>query len=142
VKRIVIERYDATKHDTPHGEWPYSGLIEGETDDGQTWIMWIDRQGRPEVFWPQRDESGAVLGDGIPLTMGQFGSVFRNLGVEGDADCSCPDHENNGVISTWPIFDDGKRGIVFAVVPGEGTHREKLYRFLSELTEQFAPDVK
>ena len=67
IKRITIERYDAAKHDTPNGAWPYSGLIEGETDDGQRWIMWLDQQGRPEVFWPQRDEDGAVQGDGILL---------------------------------------------------------------------------
>lgn len=55
-KRIGIERYQ--------GELAKecAGLIEGETEDGQRWIIFMDPNGRPEVYWPERDEDGAVKG--------------------------------------------------------------------------------
>lgn len=61
MKRISIERYK-----TPTDG--YAGCIEGATDDGGSWIMYLDTQGRPEVFWPERDEDGGVRGIGVPLT--------------------------------------------------------------------------
>lgn len=66
MKRISIERYNRELEANP--DWQYAGLLEGETDDGGSWIMWLDASGRPEVFWPNREEDGSVVGDGIPLT--------------------------------------------------------------------------
>lgn len=62
-RRITIERY-------PNPDlYQSAGLIEGEADDGTRWIMWLDPNGMPSVYWPERDhETGAVIGDGIPLT--------------------------------------------------------------------------
>lgn len=46
----------------------FDGWIEGVRDDGSTWIMWLDSSGNPTVFYPQREESGAVIGDPIDLS--------------------------------------------------------------------------
>lgn len=94
MKRITIERYDSAKHDSPGG-WPYSGLIEGETDDGTRWIMWLDKDGRPEVFWPSRDETGAVVGPPIMLMthpLDPIPEADRLTALEGGLDSqeSCP----------------------------------------------------
>jgi len=67
MRRISIERYDAALHDTPDGEWEYAGLVEGTRDDGTTWIMWLDRDGSPALFWAKRDDTGGVVGDPILL---------------------------------------------------------------------------
>lgn len=45
----------------------YAGFIEGVRDDGTRWIMYIDAHGSPQIFWRERDEDGAVIGEGIPL---------------------------------------------------------------------------
>lgn len=62
-RRITIERY-------PNPDQLGSvGLIEGEAGDGTRWIMWLDGNGMPSVYWPERDpETGAVIGDPIALT--------------------------------------------------------------------------
>lgn len=62
MRRITVERYDDAK---PAG---YSGLIEGMRDDGTTWIMWLDSEGDPLLYFAHRDESGAVIGDPILLS--------------------------------------------------------------------------
>jgi hypothetical protein len=64
MKRIAIERYELAQIE-PTG---YAGCIEGETDDGKRWIMWLDASGQPTVFWPEREASGAVVGEGILLS--------------------------------------------------------------------------
>lgn len=56
MKRVSIERYK-----TPTAN--YAGCIEGETDDGTQWIMFMDEAGKPEVFWPTRTPAGAVPGN-------------------------------------------------------------------------------
>ena len=74
MRRISIERYKATEpYSLPDGtpvtsitDW-FSGLVEGERDDGTTWIMWLDDKGSPALFWGDRDPSGAVIGDPILL---------------------------------------------------------------------------
>lgn len=118
MKRISIERYK-----TPTSG--YSGLIEGETDGGHRWIMYIDEQGRPAVFWPERETDGAVVGDGIKLDRvpGQFSGVFRQLGVPDDADADPGQPE---VIATFPVWEDGTKAIVFAVVPEDDFCRDHL----------------
>ncbi|WP_280393075.1 hypothetical protein [Nocardia wallacei] len=45
----------------------HAGWIEGTRDDGSTWIMFLDGEGGPLVFWGHRDEDGGVIGDGILL---------------------------------------------------------------------------
>jgi hypothetical protein len=61
-RRINIERYPNPD------EIGYSVALEGESDDGGRWIMFLDNQGRPKVFWPKREPDGAIVGDGILLT--------------------------------------------------------------------------
>lgn len=56
MKRISIERYpNATELDS-------AGLIEGESDDGRRWIIFMDEKGAPELYWPDRDPDGGVRG--------------------------------------------------------------------------------
>lgn len=62
MKRVSIERYK-----TPTAN--YAGCIEGETDDGTQWIMFMDETGKPEVFWPTRTPDGGVLGMAVPLSL-------------------------------------------------------------------------
>lgn len=45
----------------------YSGWIEGVREDGSSWILWLDANGSPDVFWAQRDEGGGIVGDPIVL---------------------------------------------------------------------------
>ena len=61
MKHIRIERY---KHQIAE---QFAGLIEGEREDGSRWIIYLDENGSPCVYFPQRDPDGAVLGDPIPL---------------------------------------------------------------------------
>jgi hypothetical protein len=74
MKKITIERYPVTPRFTlPDGTEVTSvtdfcsGLIEGVRDDGSSWIMFLDADGSPEVFWALREEDGAVIGDPILL---------------------------------------------------------------------------
>jgi hypothetical protein len=63
MKRIILER-----HKNPE-EIGSAGLIEGETDAGDRWILFLDAEGKPEVYWPQREpEIGAVIGESIILS--------------------------------------------------------------------------
>jgi hypothetical protein len=32
-----------------------------------SWIVYLDAAGRPAVYWPNREPSGAVIGDPITL---------------------------------------------------------------------------
>lgn len=48
----------------------FDGWIEGVRDDGSTWIMWLDALGNPTVYYGQRDETGAVVGDPVVLDPG------------------------------------------------------------------------
>lgn len=61
MKRITIERYKNAE------EVGHAGLIEGETDDGRRWIMYLGKDGAPEVYWPERDEDGGVVGPGVGM---------------------------------------------------------------------------
>jgi len=45
----------------------FAGYVEGIRDDGSTWIMFIDAEGGPCVYWGRREPDGGVIGDGIPL---------------------------------------------------------------------------
>lgn len=62
MSNITIGRYsDPPLTDT------WSGWIEGTTDDGKSWITYLDGSGRPVLHWPSREESGAVVGEPITL---------------------------------------------------------------------------
>lgn len=138
-KNINIERYPEDSA-VSHG---YSAAVEGEDNGGNRWIMWLDQQGRPEVFWPQREVDGAVIGNAIKLDRapGQFSGVFEMLGVSDDADA---DEKQPEVVGCFPVWDEsepenitdglvGMRGVVFAVVPGEGDINERMRRFIGAL---------
>jgi hypothetical protein len=61
MKRITIERYKNAD------ELNSAGLIEGETDSGKRWIIYLDADGSPQIFWPERDEDGGVTGPGVSM---------------------------------------------------------------------------
>lgn len=118
MKRITIERYK-----TPVDG--YAGLIEGETDDGRKWIMYLGLDGTPELFWPNRDEDGGVTGDGFNLK-DAWGIVRRYLKVE-NAEPGGPED----MIATFPVFEDGMRGIIFAVSPSDHPRANTQTRMMS-----------
>lgn len=60
-KRITIERHKDSD------QTGCAGLISGETEAGEKWVLFLDADGKPEVYWPQRDENGGVVGPGITL---------------------------------------------------------------------------
>jgi hypothetical protein len=62
VKNINVERYD---HPSITRAW--SGLIEGVRDDGSTWILYLDANGSPALYWADRDPDGGVIGDPVVL---------------------------------------------------------------------------
>ncbi|MFE3052346.1 hypothetical protein [Nocardia sp. NPDC059239] len=62
MKNIRVERY---AHPSITSDW--SGLIEGERSDGSRWILFLDENGSPELFWAQREDNGATIGDPIQL---------------------------------------------------------------------------
>ncbi|MFE7744376.1 hypothetical protein [Nocardia sp. NPDC057455] len=62
MKNINVERYD---HPSITGAW--SGLIEGSRDDGSTWILYLDANGSPALYWAERDEDGGVIGNPVVL---------------------------------------------------------------------------
>lgn len=127
-KRITIERYkdgDATG---------CAGLIEGETDSGDRWILFLDADGKPEVYWPEREpETGAVVGDGISLKSA-WDIIHSQLKVT----------EDEELISTFPVWSDGMRGIIFAVSasqhPRDNTWTRMLH-FVSRLYHEVDPEI-
>jgi len=63
MRRISVERYRNPQ------ELGYSGLVEGVRDDGSSWIMWLDENGSPALYWARRDEGGGVIGEPIDLAV-------------------------------------------------------------------------
>lgn len=63
MRKITIERYPVAAATT----CGYGGLVEGERDDGSTWIMWLDDSGSPAVYFAHRGEGGETIGDGLVL---------------------------------------------------------------------------
>lgn len=43
----------------------YTGWI---ADNAETWIIFLGPDGRPALYWPNREESGAVIGEPVELT--------------------------------------------------------------------------
>lgn len=75
MQRITIGRYNPIPADIPRPANPdlqplqdsYAGWVEGVRDDGTTWIMWLNHEGSPDVYWAQRDEDGTVVGEPVQL---------------------------------------------------------------------------
>lgn len=42
----------------------YTGYIEPAN---KSWIIYLDADGKPSVYYPEREPSGAVIGDGVRL---------------------------------------------------------------------------
>ncbi|CAA0134561.1 Uncharacterised protein [Mycolicibacterium vanbaalenii] len=80
MQRVTIGRYREIPADIPRQENfvpaqdAYSGWIEGVRDDGTEWILFLDSEGSPSVYWPNREarsvepDGGAVVGDPVFLT--------------------------------------------------------------------------
>lgn len=140
MKRIGIER------DRKRGS---AGLIEGETDDGRRWIMFLDELGSPDVFWPDRDDSGAVQGAPVLLVRQQTSWAREGGKLEALSEPVMAPVGGEHIVSTFPVFtpeefprqagDDPtdytglKRGVVFCVAqPGED-RGEAMKAFVYEL---------
>ncbi len=54
---IQIRRYSVLESD-------YDGYIE---PDDRSWIIYLDITGKPALYWPERDETGAVVGEPLFL---------------------------------------------------------------------------
>lgn len=72
MQNITIGRYKAFPEAIPESSTDvaelFDGWIEGIRDDGSTWIMWLDADGNPTVFYPNRDADGGVLGEPVDLS--------------------------------------------------------------------------
>lgn len=74
MQRITIGRYGTIPADIPRpadsipAQDAYAGWIEGVRDDGTEWIVFLDRVGNPDVYWPHREEGGSVVGDPVLLS--------------------------------------------------------------------------
>ena len=68
MQNITIERYPAEHaKDLVTGKG-FGGHISGTDDTGRGWIMWLDENGRPIVYFGNREPSGAVLEPRVFLT--------------------------------------------------------------------------
>lgn len=56
---ITIGRYE---HESITKD--YAGYIEPAD---KSWIIYLDADGKPAIYYPERETNGAVIGDGIPL---------------------------------------------------------------------------
>lgn len=61
MRNIEIGRYGASEAKDLTTGRGFSGWISGEDNDGRGWIFWLDENGRPVVFFGNREPSGAVL---------------------------------------------------------------------------------
>lgn len=59
MSNITIGRYDDTSI-TDH----WAGYIE---PGDKSWIIFLDAEGRPAVYYPKREKSGAVVGEAVVL---------------------------------------------------------------------------
>lgn len=53
------------RYDHPSITVDYSGWIEPED---RSWIIFLGADGKPAIYYAERDESGGVVGDGIQLS--------------------------------------------------------------------------
>lgn len=69
MSNVTIGRYapdEAKNNLTGKG---FSAWIEGVDDDGRGWVFWLNERGRPCVYYGDREEGGAVLGDPVMLAL-------------------------------------------------------------------------
>lgn len=59
MSNLTIARYDESVH-----KIGYSGYIEPED---RSWIIYLDTDGKPSRYYPQRDNDGAVIGEPVHL---------------------------------------------------------------------------
>jgi hypothetical protein len=130
-KRISIERYKNAD------EVGSAGLIEGETEDGERWIIFMDAKGKPSIYWPRRDEDGAVVGNALVLHDHPFPDVYEALKPQ----------EGEEIVSTFPVWEDGMRGILFGIVPSDTSIDERealpcaqISRLLGRLSHDWTTD--
>jgi len=62
MNNIKIGRYD---HPSITSDW--TGWIEGTRADGTTWILYLDENGSPGMYWPEREPDGGCVGDPVEL---------------------------------------------------------------------------
>lgn len=125
MKRVSIER------DKSRGS---AGLIEGETDDGRRWVLLCNEQGEPEVFWPELDGSGAPV-DEWGIHLGGPVETVRHILKAG------PDDE---LLSSYPVWDDGMRGLIFAISPSQHPRDNtwtRMHHFISRLYHEVDPET-
>jgi hypothetical protein len=73
MQRITIGRYRTIPDDIPRPENfipaqdAYAGYIEGVRDDGTEWVMFLDQDGSPAVYWGRRGDGGEVIGEPVLL---------------------------------------------------------------------------
>jgi len=72
MSNITIGRYDGCTSIASDGtEAPlteqWAGWVEGEDTAGKSWIVYLDGNGRPALYWPTRESSGAVVGEPVRL---------------------------------------------------------------------------
>lgn len=70
----VLTDDDGTEH-VEKIEDHYSAVIEGERNDGSRWIMFVDADGSPELFWSERDPDQIV--DGVQIGGGVIGEPIN-----------------------------------------------------------------
>lgn len=72
MQNITIGRYrfpETAVHHEDGSVTPleHSGWIEGTREDGSTWILFLDQNGSPDLFWGARDADGGVQGQPMRL---------------------------------------------------------------------------
>jgi hypothetical protein len=67
MSNITIGRYGADEAKNSITGRGFSAWIEGVDDAGEGWVLWLDENGRPIVYFGHREKSGAVLEPRIHL---------------------------------------------------------------------------
>jgi hypothetical protein len=140
MRRISIERYKE-----PAG---FAGLIEGASDDGQRWILFIGDDGMPYEYFGKRDpKTGAVTGERILLNENARRVCDDAIGekIESDlADIRTDWGDEGGVVTSFPAFedDDGRifRGRIYVEGPDGAEPNEVLRTFLTTVTAGFVEE--
>jgi len=59
MSNVTIGRYDHESITKTYAGWIEPG--------DKAWIIYLDADGRPALYYPEREPNGAVIGDGIRL---------------------------------------------------------------------------
>lgn len=65
MRNIEIGRYGAAEAKDLRTGKGFTGWISGEDNEGTGWIMWLDENGRPVVYFGNRGPSGTVSNDSL-----------------------------------------------------------------------------